>query len=164
VDIDPGPATTWEETLVLARLYRRAFEHLGVVGAPKVSGKRGIQIVVPLRPGYTFEQTRDWVERVSRAVAAAVPDLVSWEWSKDQRDGRARLDYTQNWGNRTLVSVYSPRPAPGLPVSAPIAWDELDDPELRPDRWTIDRILERVASHGDLFAAALGPDQSLPAL
>jgi bifunctional non-homologous end joining protein LigD len=164
VDIDPGPATSWEETLVLARLYRRAFEHLGVAGAPKVSGKRGIQIVVPLRPGYTYEETRDWVERVSRAVGAAVPELVSWEWSKDRRDGRARLDYTQNWGNRTLVSVYSPRPAPGLPVSAPIGWDELDDPALRPDRWTIATILERVAARGDLFTAALGPDQTLPAL
>jgi bifunctional non-homologous end joining protein LigD len=164
VDIDPGTATTWEETLVLARLYRTAFDHLAVVGAPKVSGKRGIQVFVPLRPGYTFEETRDWVERVSRAVGAAVPDLVSWEWSKDRRDGRARLDFTQNWRNRTLVSVYSPRPAPGLPVSAPISWDELDDPRLRPDRWTIRTILPRVATVGDLFAGALGPGQELPRL
>jgi bifunctional non-homologous end joining protein LigD len=164
VDIDPGTATTWEETLVLARLYRQAFGHLGVVGVPKVSGKRGIQVFVPLRPGYSFEQTRDWVEQVSRAVGGAVPDLVSWEWSKDRRDGRARLDFTQNWRNRTLVGPYSPRPAPGLPVSAPIAWDELDDPELRPDRWTIRSILDRVAERGDLFAAALGPGQDLPRL
>ena len=164
VDIDPGTATTWEETLVLARLYRRAFDHLGVVGAPKVTGKRGIQILVPVRAGYTFEETRDWVERISRAVGAAVPELVSWEWSKDRRDGRARLDFTQNWGNRTLVAAYSPRPAPGLPVSAPIAWDELDDPDLRPDRWTIRTIADRVASRGDLFAPALGEGQALPAL
>jgi bifunctional non-homologous end joining protein LigD len=164
VDIDPGTATTWEETLVLTRLFRTAFDHLGIVGAPKVTGKRGIQVFVPLRRGYTFEETREWVERVSRAVGAAVPDLVSWEWSKDRRDGRARLDFTQNWRNRTLVAAYSPRPAPGLPVSAPIAWDELDDPALRPDRWTVRTILERVEARGDLFAPALGPGQSLPRL
>ncbi len=164
VDIDPGTATTWDETLAIARLYRRAFDHLGVVGAPKVSGKRGIQILLPLRAGYTFVETRDWVERISRAVGAAVPDLVSWEWSKDRRDGRARLDFTQNWGNRTLVAAYSPRPAPGLPVSAPIAWEELDDPTLRPDGWTIRTILDRIAEKGDLFAAALGPGQALPDL
>ena len=164
VDIDPGPRTAWDETLVLARLYRQAFEHLGVTGFPKVSGKRGIQVFVPLRPGYTFEETRAWVEGVSRAVGGAVPDLVSWEWSKDRRDGRARLDYTQNWRNRTLVGPYSPRPAAGLPVSAPITWDELDDPLLRPDRWTIRTILERVKRRGDLFAGALGPGQELPSL
>ncbi len=164
IDIDPGPRTAWEETLVLARLYRRALDHLGVAGFPKVSGKRGIQVFIPLRSGYTFEETRAWVEQVSRAVGGAVPDLVSWEWAKDRRDGRARLDYTQNWRNRTLVGPYSPRPAPGLPVSAPIAWDELDDPALRPDGWTIGTILARLAARGDLFAGALGPGQTLPRL
>jgi bifunctional non-homologous end joining protein LigD len=164
VDIDPGPRTTWDETLVLARLFRRALEHLGVAAVPKVTGKRGLQVFIPVRGGYTFEETRAWVEQVSRAVGGAVPDLVSWEWSKDRRDGRARLDFTQNWRNRTLVGPYSARPAPGLPVSAPIAWDELDDPALRPDRWTIRTVLARVAAVGDLFAAALGPGQELPRL
>jgi bifunctional non-homologous end joining protein LigD len=164
VDIDPGERTTWDETLAIARLFRRALEHLGVTGVPKVTGKRGVQVFVPLRPGYSFEETRAWVEQVSRAVGAAVPDLVSWEWSKDQRGGRARLDFTQNWRNRTLVAPYSPRPAPGLPVSAPITWDELDDPALRPDRWTIGTILPRLAERGDLFAAALSPGQELPKL
>jgi len=164
IDIDPGPRTTWDETLALAGLYRRALEHLGVTGVPKVTGKRGLQVFIPIRAGYTFEETRAWVEQVSRAVGGAVPNLVSWEWSKDRRDGRARLDFTQNWRNRTLVGPYSARPAPGLPVSAPIAWDELDDPALRPDRWTIRTILARVAAVGDLFAAALGPGQELPRL
>ena len=164
VDIDPGERTTWDETLAIARLFRRAFEHLGVTGVPKVTGKRGVQVFVPLRAGYSFEETRAWVEQVSRAVGAALPDLVSWEWSKDQRGGRARLDYTQNWRNRTLVAPYSPRPAPGLPVSAPITWDELEDPALRPDRWTIRTMPARLAERGDLFAAALGPGQELPRL
>ena len=164
VDIDPGERTTWDETLAIARLFRRALEHLQVTGVPKVTGKRGVQVFVPLRAGYSFEETRAWVEQVSRAVGAAVPDLVSWEWSRDQRGGRARLDYTQNWRNRTLVAPYSARPAPGLPVSAPITWDELDDPALRPDRWTIRTILARLEERGDLFTAALGPGQELPRL
>ncbi len=164
IDIDPGTATTWDEVLVLARLFRRALEHLGVTGVPKTSGKRGLQVFIPIGPGSTFEATRGWIELLSRAVGGAVPDLVSWEWAKERRGGRARLDFTQNWRNRTLVAAYSPRPAPGLPVSAPITWAELDDPELRPDRWTIRTILARVGARGDLFAAALGPDQALPPL
>ena len=162
IDIDPGEATTWEETLILARLYRTALGHLGVRGYPKTTGKRGIQIWIPIVPRYSFAETSAWVERVSRAVGSTVPDLVSWEWAKGARKGKARLDYTQNASIKTLVAPYAVRPAPGAPVSAPIAWDELDDPELRPDRWTIRDIVERVAERGDLFAEAQTDLQELP--
>ena len=137
IDIDPGEKTTWDETLVLARLYRTALGHLGVRGYPKTTGKRGIQVWIPIVPKYEFSETSAWVERVSRAVGATVPDLISWEWAKEARKGRARLDYTQNASIKTLVAPYAVRPAAGAPVSAPITWDELDDPDLRPDRWTI---------------------------
>ena len=162
IDIDPGDRTTWEETLVLARLYRTALGHLGVRGYPKTTGKRGIQVWIPIVPRYDFRETSEWVERVSRAVGAIVPDLVSWEWAKGARKGRARLDYTQNASIKTLVAPYAVRPAPGAPISAPIAWDELDDPDIRPDRWTIRTIVERVVERGDLFAPAQTDAQELP--
>ncbi|HET7029641.1 MAG TPA: DNA ligase D [Candidatus Limnocylindrales bacterium] len=164
IDIDPGAKTTWEETLVIARLYRTALGHLGVRGYPKVTGQRGIQAWIPIEPKYSFSETSDWVEGISRAIGATVPHLVSWEWAKGSRGGKARLDYTQNQPIKTLVSPYSVRPAPGAPVSAPITWDELDDPELRPNRWTIRTIVERVDAVGDLFAAAQTDLQVLPPL
>ncbi len=162
IDIDPGDRTTWKETLTLARLYRTALGHLGVRGYPKTTGKRGIQVWIPIVPRYAFADTSAWVERVSRAVGSTVPDLISWEWSKGARRGRARLDYTQNQPIKTLVAPYAVRPAPGAPVSAPIAWDELDDPDLRPDRWTIRTIVDRVDKVGDLFADAQTDAQDLP--
>jgi bifunctional non-homologous end joining protein LigD len=164
IDIDPGTKTAWEQTLTLARLYRTALEHLGVRGYPKLTGRRGIQVWVPVEPRYTFEETSTWVEGVSRAVGAIVPDLVSWEWSVSERGGRARLDYTQNTYIKTLVAPYAVRPAAGAPVSAPITWDELDDPTLRPDRWTIRSMPDRVAAVGDLFAGAQTDLQVLPSL
>jgi bifunctional non-homologous end joining protein LigD len=91
-----------------------------------------------------------------------VPDLISWEWSKAERKGRARLDYTQNASIKTLVAPYAVRPAPGAPVSAPITWDELDLPGLRPNSWTIRTIVDRVADVGDLFAPAQTDHQELP--
>jgi bifunctional non-homologous end joining protein LigD len=164
IDIDPGDNTSWDEVLVLARLYRTALEHVGVRGHPKVTGKRGIQVWIGIRRGPTFDDTRDWVERLSRAIGSTVPDLVSWEWVKRARRGRARLDYTQNAVNKTLVAPYSPRPAPGAPVSAPITWQELDDPTLRPDRWTIRDVLDRIRDIGDPFRGVLEDEQVLPPL
>ena len=55
------------------------------------------------------------------------------------------------------------RAAPGAPVSVPIPWDELDDPELRPDRWTIETIGERIRQVGDPLAPLIGVQQRLPA-
>jgi bifunctional non-homologous end joining protein LigD len=162
IDIDPGAKTTFDEILTLARLYRAALEHLKVKAWPKVTGKRGIQIWVPVKRIYSFEDTRRWVEAVSRAVGAAVPTLVSWEWTKSSRSGRARLDFTQNAVNKTLVAPYAVRPVANAAVSAPITWDELDDPELRPDRWNIKTILDRVRDEGDVFAPVLQTEQELP--
>ncbi len=101
--------------MALARLFRTALSHLGVRGYPKVTGKRGIQVWIRIRPGPSFADTSAWVEGLSRAVGATVPDLVSWEWAKRARRGKARLDYTQNAINKTLVAPYSPRPAAGCP-------------------------------------------------
>ncbi|HET6875120.1 MAG TPA: DNA polymerase ligase N-terminal domain-containing protein [Acidimicrobiales bacterium] len=164
IDIDPGTETTPDEVLVLARLFRAGLEHLKVHAVVKLTGQRGVHIWVPVVPAYSFQETSAWVEKLSKAVGATVPDLVSWAWQKSGRGGRARLDYTQNAINKTLVAAYSTRPAPGAPVSAPITWGELDDPDLRSDRWTVRTLPGRLAEVGDLWA---GPDlvpQHLPAL
>jgi bifunctional non-homologous end joining protein LigD len=162
IDIDPGSGTSWDQVLVLARLHRTALEHLGVRGQPKLTGGRGIHIWIPIAPGPSFEETRAWVEQLSRAIGAVVPGQVSWKWDVRERGGLARLDYTQNTSNKTLVAPYSPRAAPGAPVSAPIEWDELDDPSLRPDGITIRDVPQRLARIGDPFRTVLDQDQVLP--
>jgi bifunctional non-homologous end joining protein LigD len=162
IDIDPGTETSWAEVLVLARLHRAALDHLGVLARPKLTGRRGIQIWVPVAPGPDFAATRSWVEQLSKSIGSVVPELVSWKWDVRERGGRARLDYTQNVRHKTLVAPYSPRAEAGAPVSAPIEWDELDDPGLRPDGITIRTVLDRLADRGDPFRALLSAGQVLP--
>jgi bifunctional non-homologous end joining protein LigD len=164
VDIDPGPRTTFADVRDLALLFRAALAHLQLLGCPKVSGQQGIQIWIPVAAGYSFDETRAWVEALSRAVGASLPELVSWSWRKADRDGKARLDYTQNAINKTLVAPFSARPAPGAPVSVPIRWDELDDRSLKPDRWTITSLGRRFAEAGDPLRELIGLQQRLPSL
>jgi bifunctional non-homologous end joining protein LigD len=108
------------------------------------------------------ETRRGWTEQLSRAVGGAVPELVSWEWNVRDRDGLARLDCTQNAVNKTLVAPYSPRAAAGAPVSAPIDWEELDDPSLRPGSFTIRDVARRLTGQGDVFQTVLTAQQVLP--
>ena len=164
IDIDPGEKTSFDDVVVLARLHRTAFEHLGVRACPKVTGKRGVQIWVPVADGYTFERTRDWVEKISRMIGQTVPELVSWEWGVAKRGGLARLDFTQNAINKTLIAPFCVRPEAGAPVSVPIRWDELDDPELRSDRWTICTVADRLHHDGDPLLPLVGMQQRLPAI
>jgi bifunctional non-homologous end joining protein LigD len=164
IDIDPGESSNFDDVLILARLHRTALDHVGVKAIPKVTGKRGIQIWVPVADGLTFDKTRAWVERLSRVVGDVVPEMVSWEWEVAKRGGRIRLDYTQNAINKTLVAPFSTRPVAGAPVSVPITWEELDDPDLLPDRWTIRTIGDRLASKGDPLAPLIGLQQRLPSL
>ncbi|MEP7204191.1 MAG: DNA polymerase ligase N-terminal domain-containing protein [Ilumatobacteraceae bacterium] len=164
IDIDPGESSTFDDVVVLARLHRTALDHVGVKAAPKVTGKRGIQIWVPVADGLRFEDTRAWVERLSRLIGDSVPDMVSWEWEVRKRGGRVRLDYTQNAINKTLVAPFSTRPVIGAPVSVSISWDELDDFDLRPDKWNISNVADRLGAAGDPLAALIGLQQRLPKL
>jgi bifunctional non-homologous end joining protein LigD len=161
-DLDPFEPATFQDVVDIAKLVKAALDHYGMHGVAKTSGQTGLQIYVPVRRGPDYSAVRHWVEEVGRAIDQAAPGRVSWEWAVAKRTGRIRIDYTQNIINKTLAAPYSLRPAAGAPVSTPITWKELDDPALRPDRWNIATIAERVASVGDLFAPALQADQDVP--
>lgn len=77
---------------------------------------------------------RRWMPRTIDDIVtlARLHRSISSGWSVSRRS--TALDCTQNAVNKTLVAPFSVRAAPGAPVSVPIPWDELDDPELAPDR------------------------------
>ena len=101
IDIDPGDSSDLDDVLVLARLHRTALDHLGVTAMPKLTGQRGVQIWVPVAIGYAFDDTRAWVERLSRFVGDTVPDMVSWEWGVAKRGASSwttrRTRSTRRW-------------------------------------------------------------------
>lgn len=59
---------------MLAQLHRTALEQIGVDGCVKVTGRRGIQIWIPVSDTYSFDDTRAWVKRLSRIIGGFVPD------------------------------------------------------------------------------------------
>ena len=154
----------WDDLLALARCTAPRSSTSASPARPKVTGRRGIQIWIPSRAGYTFDETRAWVEQLSRTVGAGGARAGQLEVG-----GQGRAAGSPGWTTpRTRSTRRSSRrtaraPAPGAPVSVPIEWDELDDPELRPDRWTIRTVLDRLEQHGDPFRVLLRGAQQLPA-
>jgi bifunctional non-homologous end joining protein LigD len=161
-DLDPAEGRGIEQTIEPAHTLRRLLEELQLPTVVKTSGKRGLHVLVPLAPGHTHEAATDFACRVVAAVADALPGVTD-ERALASRKGRLYLDCLQNGYGKTIVAPYSPRAAPGAPVSAPIAWDEVT-PRLDPSRFNLRTMEARLAKVGDLFAPALAKGARLPRL
>jgi len=164
VDLDPAEGATFKDVIAVAKVLKSALDHLHLEAVLKTTGQSGLHIYIPIERRYTLDESRGFVEKLAHMIAELMPDKVTEVWEVKRRTGKIRIDYTQNVINKTLAGPYSVRPAIGAPVSTPIAWKELDDPRLRPDRWTIKTLGDRLLEVGDLFHDALTLRQRLAAI
>jgi bifunctional non-homologous end joining protein LigD len=105
----------------------------------------------------------EYVGGVARELAAAHPDTLVAEVGTEKRVGKVFIDWSQNSRHKTTVAVYSLRARPRPTVSTPVTWDEVEEAADGLDlAFEAGDVLERVAQHGDLFAATLELQQRLP--
>jgi bifunctional non-homologous end joining protein LigD len=150
IDLDPVPGVDWAQVRQVARVVEAALDDLGLVGWPKTSGSRGMHVNVRLHQRWTFDQVRRAALALARDVERRAPTLATSKWWKEERHG-VFVDYNQNAKDRTVASAYSVRPKPDARVSAPLAWDEIDD--CNPADFTLVTMPSRFAELGDLHAA-----------
>ncbi|MFP3913602.1 MAG: non-homologous end-joining DNA ligase [Actinomycetota bacterium] len=158
-DLDPAEGAEWAQVVAGAKLVDVALRQLGLAGYAKLSGARGMHVYVPLEPVHSFERVRRFVGEVGRYLVAANPDDLTMEWDKPRRAGKVFVDHNRNASGQTIASVYSVRPRPGAPVSAPLRWEEVGT--IRNGDITIANLWERLQRHGDLFKPVLGPGYRL---
>lgn len=164
LDLDPHEPIEFEDVRAVARLVNVVLAGLGLKGFPKTSGGSGLQIFIPLAPGHTYPEVREFCTAVGGMLRLAYPEKVTLEFAKPKRAGKVYVDAGQNAKGQTLVAPYSVRPYPGAPVSAPLAWEELDE-DIYPEMFRIGSMFERIEQVGDLFADAMKIRQDLhPAL
>ncbi|MEO8216409.1 MAG: DNA ligase D [Acidobacteriota bacterium] len=161
-DLDPAKGKGIEQAIEAALVMRRLLEQLELPSVPKTSGKRGIHILIPLRPGYSHEDAADFACRVSDSVAAKL-DFMTTARPLNQRRGRLYLDCLQNGYGKTIVAPYSLRAIDGAPVSAPLEWSEVTK-KLDPAKFNLRTMPDRLAKKGDLFRPALEQGVRLPKL
>jgi bifunctional non-homologous end joining protein LigD len=159
-DLDP-PEDDFAAAVRVARLVREALNELDLEGYPKTSGAGGMHVLVPVARRWTFDETHEFAELVSKRIADANPGIATTEWLKEKRRG-VFVDYHQNGWGKTIASVYSVRPKPGAPVSTPLRWDEVRD-GLDFRELGMRSALDRLERHGDLFRPVLEEKQSLAA-
>jgi bifunctional non-homologous end joining protein LigD len=168
-DLDPGAPATAIECCRVALTLRGMFENLGLQSFVKTSGKKGLQLYVPLNdPDVTFAQTKPFAKTVAELLEEAEPELIVSRMTKTERPGKVLIDWSQNDRNKTTVCVYSLRAAERPTVSTPLDWDEvraaLDGGDPDALRFEAGQALERIAERGDLFAPVLSLAQKLPSV
>lgn len=157
MDLDPPPDGGFATVVGAARLVRQALADSRLTGAVKTSGSKGLHIFVPLAGDPAPED----VAAAQRAVAARAeridPVLATTAFIREDRHGKVFLDATRA-GGATVAAAYSPRIRPGVPVSFPLAWDDLD--AVTPADFTI-RSAPGLLGDRDPWAAAMPPAQPL---
>ncbi|MGH3682324.1 MAG: non-homologous end-joining DNA ligase [Natronosporangium sp.] len=160
LDLDPPEGDTFRAAVLAAQLVRQALAGAGLAGAVKTSGAKGVHVFVPVDPSATIED----VAAATRAVAARAerldPALATTAYVKEDRAGKVFLDSTRS-GGATVVATYSPRLRPGVPVSFPVAWEELD--RITPADFTIHTAPAALAGGADPWADLLPGPQPLSA-
>jgi DNA ligase D-like protein (predicted polymerase) len=150
-DLDPTPGIKWADVRQTAHMVREVLQEHKLEGFPKTSGKRGMHIVVRIKPeeGNGFKEVRRAGIVVAREVERRLPGIATTAWWKEERRG-VFVDYNQNARDHTIASAYSVRGNPEATVSTPIRWDEIDS--VVPLDFTIATVPARFAELGDLHA------------
>nr|WP_296072370.1 non-homologous end-joining DNA ligase [uncultured Actinoplanes sp.] len=157
MDLDPPEGEGFGVVVRAARLVRQALAEAGMAGAVKTSGSKGVHVFVPLDGKAPVED----VAAATRAVAARAeridPELATTAFIREDRHGKVFLDATRS-GGATVVAAYSPRIRPGVRVSYPLSWDELD--AVDPRDFTIHTVPELLGER-DAWAEEMPAPQAL---
>ena len=154
-DLDPTPGADFKQALETALLVRDSLAEMKIVSYPKTSGSRGIHVYVPIVRGPDQKQVWSFAKALAKEMESRHSKIVTSEYRVAKRpDKHILVDYNQNAWGRTLASVYSVRPKPHAPVSAPVTWKEVEDGFAIED-FRMDNMPERVTRVGDLFKPML---------
>lgn len=138
LDLDPGPDAQPDHMAQAALALRGELARRGLDAVVKTSGAAGLHVAAPLEPAVSYERARSLARELARRLGG----------------GPVSVDWRRNHPRQTLVAPYSLRAMDVPLASAPLAWEEL---ERGLPAFTAAELPERIARHGDLYAAARPP-------
>ena len=142
-DLDPGDGVGWPQMQEAAMLVRAFLDELGLPSWLKTSGGKGLHVVVPLKPQFGWDPVKDFSQAIVEHLARAIPQRFVAKSGPKNRVGRIFIDYLRNGFGATTVSAWSARARPGLGISVPVRWDELQGLKSGA-HWTVRTVHERL--------------------
>ncbi|WP_277593425.1 DNA ligase D [Pseudomonas chlororaphis] len=143
LDLDPDPALPWKSMLEATQLTLSVLDELGLQAFLKTSGGKGMHLIVPLARKADWETVKGFAKAVAQFMAQQLPERITATMGPKNRVGRIFVDYLRNTRGASTVAAYSVRARPGLPVSVPIARDELGDVR-HAQQWNVANLSQRL--------------------
>ena len=166
-DIDPGEGVPWEQVQQAAVLVRVALEELGLPTFLKTSGGKGLHVVVPIKRLHGWDAVKGFSESVAQHLARTIPSRFVAKSGPRNRVGKIYVDYLRNGRGATTVAAWSARSRPGMGISVPLAWDEMEK-LTSGAHWTVQNVDARLgvgnAPWAGYAAAAVSLSPALKAL
>ncbi|SPD68891.1 Multifunctional non-homologous end joining protein LigD (plasmid) [Cupriavidus taiwanensis] len=142
-DLDPGEGVPWTQVQEAAALMKALLDELGLASFLKTSGGKGLHVVVPVTPRAGWDELKDFARDVVLHAAATLPQRFVAKSGARNRVGKIFIDYLRNGMGATTVAAFSARARPGLGVSIPVAWEELDT-LTSAAQWTVANVEARL--------------------
>jgi bifunctional non-homologous end joining protein LigD len=158
-DLDPDPGVDWKTVKASARELRDRLSELGLQSFPRLTGGKGVHLVVPIAPKYPWPQARAFCEAFADTLATQSPDRYVATMSKAKREGRIFIDWLRNGRGATAIASWSLRARSGATVAMPVTWEELALART-PDKFNLRNAMERVDAK--IWDDAEAMDQALP--
>jgi DNA ligase D-like protein (predicted polymerase) len=158
LDLDPPEADAFPMAVRAAHAVRQALTDVGLTGAVKTSGAKGLHVFVPIDEAASLEDSAAATRAIAGRAERLEPDIATTAFVKAERGGKVFVDSTRV-GGATVIAAYSPRVRPGVPVSFPIAWDDIDD--IKPADFTVHTALRQLGDR-DPWLEHMPDPQPLP--
>jgi len=158
LDLDPPEADAFAMAVRAAKAVRQALSDVGLNGALKTSGAKGLHVFVPIDDAASLEDSAAATRAIARRAEQLDPDIATTAFVKAERGGKVFVDSTRV-GGATVIAAYSPRVRPGVPVSFPVAWKDLDD--ITPADFTVHTALQLLGAR-DPWLEHMPDAQPLP--
>ncbi|MDQ2137244.1 non-homologous end-joining DNA ligase [Alcaligenaceae bacterium B3P038] len=142
-DLDPGDGIKWPAMVQAAQLVRVMLTEIGLTSWIKTSGGKGLHVVVPLKKQYGWDAVKSFSQAIVQHLARTLPKIFVAKSGPKNRVGKIFVDYLRNGFGATTASAWSARARPGMGVSVPIEWDEVEGISGG-GHWTIATIDDRL--------------------
>ncbi len=149
IDLDPSKQGGFADVRAAARDAGERLRDRGLATYAMVTGSRGIHVVCPLKRTTGFGDVHKLARAIAEEMVEDDPKRLTLEYKKVNREEKIYVDVNRNAYAQHAVAPYGVRAKPRAPVATPIHWEELSDPKLKPDRWTVKTIGARIADAGD---------------